>query len=187
MEKQRKKQAKLKDGKQLLIVSFGNKWRRRWSYLIIIVAIYSAFAIPMRIAIYPSFLDPIYTPVDIITYILYVADFIINLRTTYRDSHGEDIVDTGKIFWHYVASVGFWIDLLSLLNYPLGHNPILNCIGILKINRLLRIYKLINESNLEKGPKILLLIGFYYFLFVIYLHVVACLWFLMIEMTYMEA
>ena len=141
----------------------------------------------MRIAVYKTILDPIYTPIDIFTYVLYVADVLINFRTTYRDSYGKEVKDSRKIFWNYTASFGFWIDLLSLLNYPMGSNPVLNCIGILKVNRMLRIYNLINESNFEKGKKILLLIWFYYLVFVIYLHIIACLWFLMIEMTYMES
>ena len=82
--------------------------------------------------------------------------------------------------------MGFWIDVLSLLNYPNASNPILNLIGILKVNRVLRIYSLINNSNMEKGPKIMLQIGYYYLLFMIYMHLVACVWFMVIESNYKE-
>ena len=103
--------------------------------------------IPLRIAIHKTFLDPYHNPIDFFTYVLYVADVLINLRTTYLDSFGVEVTDTFKILKYYVSSFGFWIDLLSLLNYPMGHNPILNCIGILKVNRLLRFYTKIVESN----------------------------------------
>lgn len=152
--------------------------------MIIVVAMYSVTFIPMRIAVYPTVLDPFYNPVDVFTYILYILDVIINLRTTYLDSFGEEIKSPFKIFTHYVLSAGFWIDILSLLNYPMGSNAVLNMIGILKVNRVLRISTLITQSNMEKGPKIMMQMLYYYMLFIIYLHLVACMWFFFIEKTY---
>ena len=37
---------------------------------------------------------------------------------------------------------------------------------------------------MEKGPKILMQMLYYYMLFIIYLHIIACLWFLFCEETY---
>ena len=169
-----------------MLIHYNNKWLNRWSLLINLAALYSAFVIPMRIAVHKTLLDPYHIPIEVFTYVLYVADVLINLRTTYRDSFGEEVTDNIKILKYYVSSFGFWIDLLSLLNYPYGHNPLLNCIGILKVNRLLRVYPRIEKSNWGRGTKIVITIAFYYLIFVIYLHVVACLWFFVIEMTYKE-
>ena len=171
-------------GQDKYLISCNNPWRKRWSYLIIFVAIYSVIFIPMRIAVYKTVLSPVYEPLDIFTYILYVADVFINLRTTYLDSFGEEIKSPHKIFTHYVYSVGFWIDMFSLLNYPYASHPILNIVGILKVNRFLKISTLITQSNMEKGPKIMMQMLYYYMLFIIYLHLVACMWFLFIEQTY---
>ena len=107
--------------------------------MIIFVAIYSVIFIPMRIAVYKTILDPVYDYLDVFTYMLYILDVVINLRTTFLDSFGEEITSPYKIFTHYVMGAGFWIDILSLLNYPMGSNAILNMIGILKVNRVLRI------------------------------------------------
>ena len=98
----------------------------------------------MRVAVHRTLLDPAYGFLDVFTYLLYIADVVINLRTTYLDSFGEEIKSTKKIFWHYTGSVGFWIDLLSLFNYPFSSNIFLSLVGILKVNRVLRIYQLIN-------------------------------------------
>ena len=46
----------------------------------------------MRMAVYPTVLDPLYTPLDIFTYMLYIIDVVVNLRTTYLDSFGVEIV-----------------------------------------------------------------------------------------------
>lgn len=141
---------------QKFLFSCQNVWRIRWSYLIIVIAIYSVTFIPMRIAVYPTILDPFYNPFDIFTFLLYIADVIINLRTTYLDSFGEEIKDSKLIVKNYAMSVGFWIDIISLFNYPYSTSPILNMVGITKVNRVLRIATLITQSNMEKGPKILL-------------------------------
>ena len=152
--------------------------------MIIVVAIYSVAFIPMRIAVYPTVLDPVYGPLDIFSFILYVADLFINLRTTYLDPYGEEIKDPKKVMAHYVKSPGFYIDLISLLNYPYSVHPVLNMVGIMKVNRVLRISTLITQSNMEKGPKILMQMLYYYMLFIIYLHLVACMWFFFCESTY---
>ena len=131
------------------LISCKNPWSRRWSYMIIGVAIYSVVVIPMKMAVYRNLLGPYYDAIDIFTYILYILDVIINCRTSYLDIFGEEIKDSSKIFWHYVGGVGFWIDLASLLNYPLATSPILSIIGILKVNRFLRISTLIGQSNME--------------------------------------
>ena len=65
--------------------------------MIIVVAIYSVDFIPMRIAVYPTVLDPVYIVLDIFTYILYVVDVLVNVRTTYMNSFGEEIKAPKKI------------------------------------------------------------------------------------------
>ena len=135
----------------------------------------------MRIAVYKTALDPFWNPLDFFTFFLYVLDVVINLRTTYLDTFGEEIKDPKKIAKNYAFSVGFAIDVLSLLNYPLCSVTILNIIGILKVNRVLRISTIIKESNMDKGVKSLLMMLYYYFLFIVYLHLVGCMWFYFIE------
>lgn len=175
----------VKGGKEnRFLISCTSPWSKRWSYMIIFVAIYSVCFIPLRMAVWPTILDPFYTPLDYFTFVLYILDVIINLRTTYLDSFGEEITDPNKIMKHYASSVGFWIDIISLLNYPTATSPILSIVGILKVNRVLRISTLITQSNMEKGPKSMLQMLYYYMLFIIYLHLVACLWFFFIEKTY---
>lgn len=101
-------------------MSCTNKWRVKWSYLIIFVAMYSVAFIPMRIAVHPKVLDPIYDPLDFFTFALYVADVFVNLCTTFLDPFGQECWDHKKIMKRYVKSTGFWIDVLSLLNYPMS-------------------------------------------------------------------
>ena len=168
-------------------MSCTNKWRVRWSYLIIFVAMYSVAFIPMRIAVHRNILDPFYDPLDFFTFALYVADVFVNLCTTFLDPFGQEICDHKKIMMRYVKSTSFWIDVLSLLNYPTSTAWYLNMIGILKVNRVLRISTLVSQSNLDKGSKIAMMMLYYYMLFIIYLHLVGCMWFFFIEKTYIDS
>ena len=126
-----------------------------------------------------------YTYIDTLTFVLYVADLLINLRTTYIDNFGEEIRDNWKITKNYVKSVGFWIDFFSLWAVPGIKEPLLQQLGILKLNRLWRMLRLISESNMEKGPKGMLTIVYYFGILLIYLHITGCLWFVQIHATYM--
>ena len=117
-------------------------WRKRWDYLIIVAAALSVFFIPVRFALKRNFGEPFYFTYDLITYIMYWADIFISLRTTYIDSFGEEIRDNKMIIKRYLSSLSFWIDLLSLLNYPtkgFQEDNSLNFFGILKAVRLARL------------------------------------------------
>lgn len=141
--------------------------------------------IPIQIGINKNLFGKAYFFIDVFTFVLYVADFVINLRTTYIDNFGEEIRDNWKITIKYVASIGFWIDLFSLFAAPGISNPYIQQLGILKLNRLLRMLGLISESNMEKGPKSGLTIAYYFGILIIYLHITGCLWFVEIEKTYL--
>ena len=45
----------------------------------------------MRMAVYKKVLDPLYTPLDFFSFFLYVADVVVNLRTSYLNAFGEEI------------------------------------------------------------------------------------------------
>ena len=133
--------------------------------------------IPIQIGVNPKLLGDWYLYIDIFTYLLYVADFVISLRTTKIDDFGFEIRDSWKIMKLYVTSLGFWIDFFSLWAAPGIENPLIQQLGILKLNRLLRLLSIISGSNMEKGAKSGLSVLFYFFILIIYLHITGCLWF----------
>ena len=64
------------------------KRKQAWEVFIIMVALYSVFVIPIRLGINPQLLDPAYDAIDMITWVIYIIDVLINLRTTYIDNFG---------------------------------------------------------------------------------------------------
>jgi len=92
--------------------------RQTWEILIIIIALYSVLVIPIRIGINPTLFNPVYDGVDIITWLFYVIDVFVNMRTTYIDNFGYEVTDSRKILMKYIGSFRFILDCLSLLNLP---------------------------------------------------------------------
>ena len=75
---------------------------------------------------------------------IFVADLIVNFRTTYFDTvQGEEIVEGKKIFVNYLTTFRFWIDLITTIPWDLllkgsvsaDVDGGLSCIRILKIVR----------------------------------------------------
>ncbi len=120
--------------------------RQAWEILIIVIALYSVLVIPIRIGINPTLLGEAYDAIDIITWLFYVADVFVNMRTTYIDNFGYEVKDSRKILMKYIGSFRFILDILSLLNLPTymisgADSSILislNMLGLLKLSRYFR-------------------------------------------------
>ena len=117
-----------------------------WEVFIIVIALYSVLVIPIRIGVNVELWDPVYNWVDLVTWLIYVTDVLVNVRTTYIDNFGHEVVDSKKIATKYVKSMRFYIDILSLINFPsimLGGASMqtqiaLNALGLLKLSRYFR-------------------------------------------------
>ena len=100
------------------------------------IALYSVFVIPIRIGINTKLFGTAYDVIDLITWLIYLADIFINLRTTYVDRFGFEVTSSKAIMKHYVFSSKFALDALSLLNFPTVFLPnaplVLNLLGLLK-------------------------------------------------------
>ena len=131
------------------------KQRRAWEIFIIFVALYSVIVIPIRISINEGLGGDAYDVVDMITWVIYLFDIFINCRTTYLDNFGIEVHETKKILMHYLFSLRFAMDFLSLLNFPTLIWPdadlFFNLLGLLKTLRFLRAQDLIRQSRLKKS------------------------------------
>ena len=111
------------------------------------VALYSVLVIPIRIGINKSLWGSTYDIIDLITWLIYLADVFINLRTTFVNEFGLEVKDSKSITKHYIFSTRFALDGLSLLNFPtmMLPNPptFMNLLGLLKTSRFLRANELI--------------------------------------------
>ena len=160
--------------------------------MIIFIALYSVLVIPIRIGINTNLWEPAYLYIDLITWFIYLIDVLFNLRMTYIDIFGTEIIDGTLIMKHYVGSFRFFVDVASLLNFPTMvtkgfsefTNVILHSFGLLKLSRYFRANGLIIESRLTKETKSKASCCFYFCLMIIYLHMVGCQFFYFCLTTY---
>ena len=95
---------------------------------------------------------------------------------------GEEICDAKKIAKHYFFSSTFWIDVVAILSNPLTDGvQAIQFVGILKMNRVFRIKKIITQANLQKSIKASLKIIFFTFILFVYIHLTACIWFYIVD------
>ena len=128
---------------------------------------------------------------DAVTTLIYIADIALSFRTTYLDNFGDEITDGNRIAIHYLKSSSFWVDTMSLLSNPLTasvDNKIFTTVcsffGMFKIVRFVRFRTIIRGATLDKNFKAMLNFIYFIILLVIYVHVVACLWYLVVHSTY---
>lgn len=110
---------------------------------------------------------------------------ILNTFTSFIDiQSSEEISDLKLVMKNYIISELFFIDVLS--TFPLksmfffitdvNFQMFLTFLGLLKMQRLRRIEKLISHLSCSSETKALLKIIKMVFFLVLYLHIVACLW-----------
>ena len=163
-----------------------------WEMMIIFIALYSVLVIPIRLGINQNLWEPAYDWIDIVTWLIYLTDVIFNLRMTYVNIFGAEVIDGKKIMKKYVGTLRFYIDVVSLLNFPTlvtkgfskGTSVLLNIFGLFKLSRYFRARGLIVESRLDKDTKAKASCGFYFVLLLIYLHMVGSLFFFFCLTTY---
>jgi hypothetical protein len=114
----------------------------------------------------------------------------VAFRTSYIDDElGQEVGDGYKIAWNYVKG-RFFVDLLASIPFDIFNLFIMNketnsivfqLFGLLKLIRVLRLSKLIAYLNLKNDMKMSLKLVKFIFFLIMYLHIVACLWFYIVR------
>jgi hypothetical protein len=93
----RDKVDKYKNTKCIMRVNNPNK--TYWEVIIILLAIYNSFSIPIEIAFQPAFMEgAVFYVINTIIDVMFLADIVVNFRTTYYDTdNGEEVFDSSMI------------------------------------------------------------------------------------------
>lgn len=111
---------------------------------------------------------------------VFVADLIVNLRTTYFDGViGDEIVEGKKLFLKYSLTLQFAFDLISTIPWDLALkgsvsddiDGALSCLRMLKIVRIGSISTLISSLKFERGTKALLKLLYLIMIMYLFVHV----------------
>ena len=154
------------------------------------LAVVNCLLIPFEIAFTPNqgqedyFLLALNTGIDI----AFLADIFINFRTSYvSNKSGEQIIEARRIFRNYCMG-RFWMDLAATIPFDRIYSLIaqqdeelFNLFGLLKVLRVMRLQSIINNMNIREQLKMTLKIVNFCFLLVLYVHIVACIWYYIVR------
>ena len=128
---------------------------------------------------------PVIKSFDSLIDLVFIVDIILNFRTSYIDpTNGEEVLDPYKISRKYLTELRFYIDVLSTV--PLddffgGGILFLQFLGVLKIQRLARISKVIMNLNTSLQTKAAFKVVYLIFMMFMFIHVMGCAWYYMVE------
>lgn len=167
------------------VVDPQSKFGFRWTFVTMVLVVYSAFLIPARLA-FDSTPGIITTAIDIISELWFILDIAVNFFTAFPDSEtGILVTDRERIKTNYLHS-WFLIDTLSSIPVvilsmflPTEQFAVLRILRMAKLFRLLRLMNLKALNHLEDSgylnPSFIRLFKILAtFLFV--LHLVACIY-----------
>jgi hypothetical protein len=161
------------------------KNRLHWDLIIIIFSVYQAVTVPLDIAFEPDvFNSPTFRTLNSMIDLVFIMDILIRFRTTYIDPiSGEEVVDSMLISTKYLKSYNFYIDVLSTIPFYdfFGGGIVVQMLGILKVFRFFRISSVIMNLNNSQEVKALLKVIYLVMQMFIYIHLMACIWFLCVE------
>lgn len=99
------------------IVRVSSSYRLWWDILVILLAIYNSFTIPLQLAFNPAALSsPFLLSFDTVVDLLFMLDVFVNFRTTYiSQTTGNEVYNPKMIAKEYFKSGRLVIDVLSSL------------------------------------------------------------------------
>lgn len=82
--------------------------------LVIFLAIYNAFVIPLQIGFDPQvFKEPYFIFLDVFVDCFFAFDILVSFNTTFYNNEGTEIYTRKDIAVHYVSGGRFFIDFMS--------------------------------------------------------------------------
>jgi len=119
---------------------------------------------------------------------VFLLDIIVNFRTTFYDIEtGDEVFDSKRSGKLYLKG-RFTVDLLSTipfdniaLIFTKSSSPILQLFSLLKLVRISRLGRIIERMNVTQDIKNALKLFKLIFVIIIYIHCLACLWFVIVK------
>lgn len=179
--------AKPRSPKPVWLLSVGQSEKLVWDALVLLLAIWSCFYVPYVTAFGGNERGLGWTAVEVGIEVVYFVDIGMGFRTSFVDvGTGEEVTNAREIAWQYIRSGSFAIDLVSILPYEffsrqLGKEDQLKVLNLLKVLKVLRIRAKFAFLRVKAQIKLALRLVLLLFMLAAYLHIQACLWFLLIR------
>jgi hypothetical protein len=152
--------------------------------VVLIFALYNSFTIPYELSFDVKINDSqMYVYFDNFIDFLFAIDLLLSFNTSYMDNKGDEVKCRKLIMKRYLFSMAFLLDTGALFGSDFVGKlvPQFILFGFLKITRIFRMGTLIKKSNNDKNTKALLNFMKITFYLVIFLHCVACTWYIAVK------
>jgi len=154
-----------------------------WDAAVLVFATYNAFFMPLNYAFKIADGNNGLIFLDNLIDFIFLFDIIWNFFTSYLTSTGVEIFDSIEIAKHYVNTIRFATDFLSILGMGIFESisSKLDVFGIFKIVRILRLNTVIRDLPIAGETKSVFNFIKLTFFMVIWLHCVGCFMWVFVE------
>lgn len=156
-----------------------SKNKLRWDVLIMCLAVFNCYAIPIDVAFEPPAFDNwIWILINTLIDLLFAIDLIVYFRTTFiHEKTGNEVIEPVDIAKAYLKG-RFWIDLLATIPFDtfaevvigIESSSFLSIFSLLKLVRVLRLNRIISIMKVANEVKLPLKLGKLVFFLSMYLH-----------------
>ncbi len=138
--------------------------------------------IPIEVAWEPDYsYSIVYIVFDYIVDFIFLTDLFINFRTS-KMHKGEEVTNPIKIARIYLTRPSFYLDVLCIIQlHIITGNSVLKLFKVAKIHTISKFTILLRNINLKQEISALVKIVWYFWLFLMYIHFLACIWFLVVK------
>ena len=174
--------ALLNEIKQKRLLSVTNTFRIRWDLFILLLTLGNSFSVPFEIAFLSQGMGMSGLVVNLVVTAAYVIDIFVQCRSTFLDEVGVEITSANTIAAQYFYSGRLVMDILAAIPYEfldLFSSSHIRLFSMLKFLRLMRLGKVIRFMRTNDKTKLKIELGQLAGIFLLYLHVQACFWFML--------
>ncbi|XP_027897200.1 potassium voltage-gated channel subfamily H member 4a isoform X1 [Xiphophorus couchianus] len=162
-------------------------FKAMWDWLILLATFYVAVTVPFNVCFVShseggdrlSLVARSTTWSDIAVEMLFIADIILNFRTTYVSQSGQVVYNTRAICLHYFTT-WFFVDLIAALPFDLLYAfnvSVTSLVHLLKTVRLLRLLRLLQKLDRYSQYSAVVL-TLLMSVFALLAHWMACIWYI---------
>uniref|UniRef100_A0A087Y384 Voltage-gated delayed rectifier potassium channel KCNH4 n=1 Tax=Poecilia formosa TaxID=48698 RepID=A0A087Y384_POEFO len=164
-------------------------FKAMWDWLILLATFYVAVTVPFNVCFVShseggdrlSLVTRSTTWSDIAVEMLFIADIILNFRTTYVSQSGQVVYDTRSICLHYFTT-WFFVDLIAALPFDLLYafnisvlqTSLVHLLKTVRLLRLLRLLQKLDRYSQYSAVVLTLLMS----VFALLAHWMACIWYI---------
>lgn len=157
--------------------------RIKWDILVVIFVLYNIYTIPYLLAFDIGGLrGPSTKSFGLINVVIFAFDILMNFRTTFYDSNsGDEVIDLKRIRLNYIKGRLVFDILAALPSEYFYEAPAFALFRLVKFERILKLTNDLMFTRMNEWVKLFVRFLVILLWLSIYLHLIACFWFYLVN------